>query len=77
MILNIDLNTIVSGLALAGILSVARTVTALEKKQAVAEQEGKSQDDYARETRARVVDVEKQVGTLEVEVGSLKAGRNR
>lgn len=77
MNLTIDLNTIVSGLALAAILYVARTVTSLEKKQAVAEQEGKAQDDYARETRARVMTVEEKVGELEVDVASLSGKPRR
>jgi hypothetical protein len=77
MNLTIDLNTIVSGLALAAILYVARTVTSLEKRQAVADQEGKAQDDYSRETRARVMSVEEKVGELEVDVASMKSQPRR
>jgi hypothetical protein len=73
MNVSIDLNTIVSGLALAAILWVARTVSAIDKKQAVAEQESKSQDEYAQETRSRVITVEVKVGELEVEVGKLQS----
>jgi uncharacterized protein YqfA (UPF0365 family) len=77
MNLTIDLNTIVSGLALAAILYVARTVTAIDRKQAVAEERADSADEYAKETRSRVITVEKKVNELEVEVAGFKPGKPR
>ncbi len=77
MNLTIDINTIISGTILLLLTYVARTLINLEKRQAVADQEGKAQDDYARETRTRVVTVEKKIGAMEVDVASMKSAPRR
>jgi predicted RNA methylase len=77
MNLAIDLNTIVSGLALAAILYVARTVTAIDRKQAVSEERADSAQDYARETRERVAAAEEDIDELKVDVASLKQTKPR
>lgn len=69
MNVSVDLNTIVSGLILAVLLYVARTLTAITQKQAVQDQAMQSDRERASETRARVIAVEQRVGELEVRIG--------
>lgn len=69
MSVTVDLNTIVSGLILAVLLYVARTLSTISEKQAVTDEALRADREQNRETRARVIDVEQRVGDLEVRFG--------
>jgi broad specificity phosphatase PhoE len=75
MSMTVDLNTIVSGLVLAAIIYVARSVRAIETAQAVSAEKEKAQDRTLDEDRARIIDVETKTSRLEVDVTRLKARR--
>jgi len=72
MSFTIDINTILTALALAAILYVVRSVRTIETVQAVAAERDKAQDKALEEDRARITDVEMKAEKLEVDVARLK-----
>lgn len=73
MNITIDLSSILSGCCLAAILYVARTLSALEKNQAVATEKAGQQEKEMIELRQRTTTVEAEVAAIKVHVARFTA----
>lgn len=81
--MNVDANTIITAVIGGGILSLSGfilyTLHDMSKNQAADRaatfEREKAQDAKISENRSRLIEVEKKVGALEVDMGALKAKR--
>lgn len=73
MNLTLDINTILNGLTLAGILWALRTLSQLDKRQALQEQANATRDQDTAALRARVAAVEAEVQAIKLQVAKALA----